>query len=330
MTPEIESKLRAYATELIRGYSEALDKNYPAVTRKIREIGFGPSFFPLYRRELGTDVALAVLSTDSDFYMFFIEAPDSVIEIFTVPRDADGFDQDWTSSTPDDKRLERVKDYLGIADRPTLLPVNLPGISFLSLDADYIAQQGYGHGNTFGNQAGARAERELPRLLESSQKAEQQAPSARATGNSGVQRFQCKRGGQEFEKLWREVLAFYGWRPKKIRIPGEENDFTAIYQGLHILGEVRWFNEPMNGGKMREFLGKLDPRPQTIGLFISHSGLDKGAWSVVRRAVNSKTVVVFEMREIEAVLVQRTDPAAIFDEGLRNTYDYIFEQHHDQ
>jgi hypothetical protein len=86
----------------------------------------------------------------------------------------------------------------------------------------------------------------------------------------------------------------------------------------------------MNGGKMREFLGKLDPRPQTIGLFISYSGLDRGAWSVVRRAVNSKTVVIFEMREIEAVLVQRADPAAIFDEGLRNAYDYIFEQHHDQ
>jgi hypothetical protein len=330
VTPEIESKLRAYATELIRGYSEALDKNYPAVTREIRKIGFGSSFFPLYRRELGKDVALAVLSTDGDFYMFLVEALDSVIDIFTVPRDAHGFDQDWTSSTPYDKRVERVKDYLGIANRPTLLPVNIPGTSFLSFEAHYIAQQGYGHGNAFGNQAGARAERELPRLLESSQKAEQQAAFGESYRELRSSALSAQARGQEFEKLWREVLAFYGWRPKKIRIPGEENDFTAIYQGLHILGEVRWFNEPMNGGKMREFLGKLDPRPQTIGLFISYSGLDRGAWSVVRRAVNSKTVVIFEMREIEAVLVQRADPAAIFDEGLRNAYDYIFEQHHDQ
>jgi restriction endonuclease Mrr len=95
------------------------------------------------------------------------------------------------------------------------------------------------------------------------------------------------------------------------------------------LGEVRWFNDPMNGSKMREFLGKLDPRPQTIGLFISHSGLDEGARSVVRRAVNSKTVVVFERNEIETVLLERNDPGAIFDEGLRNAYDYIFEQHHE-
>jgi hypothetical protein len=133
--------------------------------------------------------------------------------------------------------------------------------------------------------------------------------------------------GQAFEKLWREVLTFYDWRPKKIRIPGEENDFTAIYQGLHILGEVRWFDEPMNGGKMREFLGKLDPRPQTIGLFISHSGFDEGARSVVRRAVNSKTVVLFDRKKIEAVLVEHVEPGAIFDEELRNAYDYIFEQH---
>jgi hypothetical protein len=121
------------------------------------------------------------------------------------------------------------------------------------------------------------------------------------------------------------VLDFYGWKTKKFRIPGEENDFTAIYQGLHILGEVRWFNEPMNGGKLREFLGKLDPRPQTIGLFISHSGLDEGARSVVRRAVNSKTVVVFGRKEIEDVILERNDPGAIFEEELRKVYDYVLE-----
>ena len=106
---------------------------------------------------------------------------------------------------------------------------------------------------------------------------------------------------------------------------------SAIYQGLHLLGEVRWFkeDEPMNGGKMREFLGKLDPRPQTIGLFVSHSGLDDGAWSVVRRAVNSKTVVVFDRVDIEAVLVHYADIGEIFNKKLRDAYDYIFEEGQD-
>jgi hypothetical protein len=47
----------------------------------------------------------------------------------------------------------------------------------------------------------------------------------------------------------------------------------------------------------------------------------------VRRAVNSKTVVLFGRKEIEAILVEHVDLGAIFDEGLRNAYDYLFEQH---
>ena len=73
---EIESKLKAYATELIRGYSEALENNYSYPLQKIIELGFGPSFFPLYRREPGKNVALAVLYTQYDFYMFLLDVPD--------------------------------------------------------------------------------------------------------------------------------------------------------------------------------------------------------------------------------------------------------------
>jgi hypothetical protein len=61
MTPEIERKLIGYATEFIKGYSEALDNNYPDVTREIRGIGLGNAFFPLYHRELGKGIQLAVL-----------------------------------------------------------------------------------------------------------------------------------------------------------------------------------------------------------------------------------------------------------------------------
>jgi hypothetical protein len=324
---EIESKLQAYATGFIRGYSEALDKNYVNAVQNIREMGLEPSFFPLYGREPGKNIALAVLFTDYDFYMFFLQAEGTLIKVSTAVGDAEGFGRDWTFNTPSDRRLERVREHLGITGDTTLQIVNIPGTDFMSSDASYMADQGHGHGTNFGNQAGAKAEQALPSLLESSRKAEQQAAFSERYKQLQVSTMSAQARGQEFEKLWREVLDFHGWRPKKIRIPGEENDFTAIYQGLHILGEVRWFDEPMTGGKMREFLGKLDPRPQTIGLFISHSGLDGGALSVVRRAVNSKTVVVFGRREVDAVLIEHTDPGAIFDEELRNAYDYIFEQH---
>lgn len=135
--------------------------------------------------------------------------------------------------------------------------------------------------------------------------------------------------GRKFELLWHDILDFYGWKPKKFRISGEENDFTAIYQGNHILGEVRWFDDdkPMTGSKMREFLGKLDPRPRTIGLFVSHSGFDKGAISVARRAVNTKTVVLLDKTTIEKILLGQSDPSNIFEEKLRDVYDSIFEQY---
>jgi hypothetical protein len=329
MDEPAEPKLKEYAGSFIRGYSEALDKNFPDATRKMRQMGLAHAFFPLYGRALGKNVAIAVLTTDHDFFMFFVEAKDTLIKVHSTAGDAEGFDREWTFNMPYDKRSEQAKDYLRIADSPTLQVVNVPGTSFISSDAAYMAEQGYRHGNSFGNQAGTKAERELPGLLESSQRAKQQVAFGERYKELQTSAMSAQARGQEFEKLWREVLDFYGWKPKKIRIPGEENDFTAIYQGLHILGEVRWFSVPMTGGKMREFLGKLDPRPQTIGLFISHSGLDEGAWSVVRRAVNSKTVVVFERTAIDAILLEGIDPSALFEERLRDAYDHIFEQHHE-
>lgn len=97
---EIESKLKAYATELIRGYSEALENNYSYPLQKIIELGFGPSFFPLYRREPGKNVALAVLYTQYDFYMFLLDVPDILIKVCIFAGDAEGFDNDWTFNTP--------------------------------------------------------------------------------------------------------------------------------------------------------------------------------------------------------------------------------------
>jgi hypothetical protein len=117
---EIESALEAYATAFIRGYSEALDKNYRDVTSKIQEMGLGSAFFPLYRREPGKNVALAVLSTDYDFYLFFLGEQDTLVRVFTLAGEAEGLDREWTHNTPYDKRVERVKDHLEITEGPVL------------------------------------------------------------------------------------------------------------------------------------------------------------------------------------------------------------------
>jgi hypothetical protein len=266
--------------------------------------------------------------------MFFLADRDKMV---TSLDDADAnpaFGRDWTFNTPAHIRMMQVRDELGISassmlrlDR-RLECVNVPGTDFVRDPIESMVLVAKSHGNTFGNQAGQRAEADLPNLLTASQRRRTQASFSERYSALLESNMSRQARGQEFEKLWREVMEFHGWHPKKIRIPGEENDFTAIYQGLHILGEVRWFKkeEPMDGRKLREFLGKLDPRPQTIGLFISHSGLDTGTWSVVRRAANSKTVVVFERTQIDRVLLEHADPAEVFDERLRDAYDYIFER----
>src|SRR5918994_2059444 len=99
---EIESKLQAYSTGYIKGYSDAVGKNYVNAVQKILEMGLESSFFPLYRREPGKNVALAVLFTDHDFYMFFIQAEGTLIKALISKEGAEEFDRDWTFNVPYD------------------------------------------------------------------------------------------------------------------------------------------------------------------------------------------------------------------------------------
>ncbi len=328
-----EARLLEYAREFIRGYSQAIDTNYPNAKTFIHEAGLNHDYFPLYGRELGVDVAISAFFTKADFYLFFLGEYGVEIKRYEdgSANDASEFSKDWTFNTPDEQRIQKIKEYLGLKEANTLRitpycdAINIAGADMMAPFMMRLGEQGYRHGTGFGNQAGARADGDLPELREMLHKTSRQAEIAAQytlLTKAGMSR---QARGIEFEKLWRDVLDFYGWKPKKIRIPGEDNDFTAIYQGLHILGEVRWFDKPMNGAKMREFLAKLDPRPQTIGLFVSRSDVDPGGMSVVRRAVNSKTVVIFGKADIEKVILEFADPGPIFDEKLRDAYDYIFE-----
>jgi hypothetical protein len=321
-----------YTREFINGYTETVDAHYAAAKTVISGAGLDHDYFPLYGRQLGVDLAIAVFYTQIDFYLFFLDEPGAeIVAARSAVADASsGFGREWVSDTPAERRIQRVREYLGVEEAAVLQPapsldaINVPGTNFIARDALDMQVEGRAHGVNFGNQAGARAESALPAVKGLLRKAASQADIARRYTRLTSSGMNPQDRGREFEKLWRDVFDSYGWQTKKVRIPGEENDFTAIYQGLHILGEVRWFSTPMNGAKMREFLAKLDPRPQTIGLFISYSGVDKGARSVARRAVNSKTVVIFSKKDIEKVM-HGSDPGPIFDEKLRAAYDYIFE-----
>lgn len=323
---EAEEKLTEYARAFIQSYCAAIDENFAATKQEILDRGLRRDLFSLYAREVGRNVALVALTTNDDFYLFFIDESGAAIKLLQQAGAAEGFGREWTFNTPYDKRVRRVMEHLGLSDDQVLDCVNVPGTNFIAASITQMLSDARHHGSGFGNRDGEKAESQLPTI-----RAAFQEDQARA----GLkQRYQAllnwtstpQSRGLALEKLWRDALAFYNWHPKKVNIAGEDNDFTAIYKGLHILGEVRWHEEPMTGSKMREFLSKLDPRPQTIGLFVSHSGLDGGAWSVIRRAVNSKTVVVFDEANIEMVLLRGIDPGGLFDEKLRDVYDYLFER----
>ena len=324
--------LLEFAREFIKSYTETIDANYPDAKAVVFDAGLERVFFPLYGRQLGVDLAIAAFYTQIDFYLFFLdESGTAIVTARSAIADrTSGFGREWTVNTPKKRRIEKAKEYLGLDEPRILRPltswdaINIPERSFIALDIVGMRVEGQSRGIRSGHQAGTYAESALPAIQEDLRRAASLADIAvryMMLKNSDMRR---QARGDAFEELWRDMLTLYGWRPKKFRISGEENDFTAIYQGLHILGEVRWFSKPMSGGKMREFLAKLDPRPQTIGLFISNSGVDKGGMSVIRRAVNTKTVVIFGRKEIESIMLG-ADPGPVFDEKLREAYDYIFE-----
>ncbi|MFE1989188.1 hypothetical protein [Streptomyces mirabilis] len=321
---DVEEKVRAYAAAYLEAYGSALDKNFPGLRGELNGLGLASSFFPLYGRQVGRDVALAVMTTPWDFYLFFLDEPESALRQWREGELAH-FNRNWTFDKLDESRQEEVQNYLGLTASEVIGVVNVPGTDFISTAAADMPFHARQHGVGHANRDAVAAKAQLPALRASADR--QDALSGLSSRYRELLTWSGtpQKRGQKFEVLWRDALAFHGWHPRKIRLSGEDNDFTAIHEGVHVLGEVRWFAVPMAGGKMREFLSKLDPRPQTVGLFVSWSGFDEGAISVARRVVATKTVVLFEKSDIEKVLLGHIDPGDLFNEKLRAVYDLLFE-----
>jgi hypothetical protein len=324
----IEERLIVFASEYIKAYTNALDKNFEDTLEILRSTNLITRYFPLYGRTLGANCSIASFIASASLQIFFFAEKHTEIRALKFDREWPEFNQRWTFDTPSYIRKGQATELLDIDPQQEIWFLDVPATNPLGLEVDdesckHIAQEA---GRNAGNEAGARAQADIPAILAGMGRANKvRGFSERYTALSSTTGSPQQRG-IDFEQLWREVMTFYGWYPKKFGVPGENNDFTAIYDGTHILAEVRWYSEQMNGGKMREFLAKLDARPRTIGLFISQSGYDNGAVAAVRRSVNSKTVVLFSRLDIEAVLLEGRDPGPIFREKVRDVYDLLFEE----
>ena len=326
------SKIVAYAGEFLRAYTEFFDKYSREVLTQASDLGVTHPLLPFYGRAVGVDTALAALYTDHDFYLYFLdEACGGLTVVVNASADQD-LDRNWTFNAPGTARGAAVVQRLGI-DMQKVIPlspgcdvVNIGGTNFLASSVETITRDAYSHGNNFAGLAATRARQAFPEIARRKGIAARLDAFSTRYEELTASTESRQVVGQRFEVLWRDVLTLYGWQPRKTRIPGEENDFTAIYRGLHVLGEVRWYREPMDGGKLREFLAKLNARPTTVGLFISQSGIDEGAVHVMQRNAGSNPVVVFAREQIDDVLIRKVDPGPTFEQLLRNVNDYLYEQ----
>lgn len=320
------ARVVTYASLFLKAYTETIDRHSPEVLRELDYLGLTRDHLPHHRLQLGDGVGIVVATAEHDFYLFFVRSTRR-----SAPRHVrlpDKFDEDWTNAVPYERRWDSVRELLELEQPEIGEPVNLPMTNFFAFNDIYLRSAAHGNGVSRAQRDAIRARERLPHLREENALRNRRQDLARRYQELGglPESMSEQVRGNQFEELWRDLLALHGWKPKKIRISGEDNDFTAIYNGLHILGEVRWFKKQMTGGKMREFLAKLDARPQTIGMFVSHSGFNKGALSVRRRSIATKTIVCFDRADIDSMLLRHGDLAGVFNEKLRDAYDSLFEE----
>lgn len=329
-----EEKAIAYAESYLEALTKTIKQYYSAEANEIVDKGYLWIYLTLYKKLLGKDLSISVFVADQDFYVFFTKPTKQQIRGFINKCGDPEFGSEWTHHTPDAVKKAKVMELLELNTSITIgEEVSIPGARFIANDINEIRRQAEGHGINRGQMYGELAQQYLPQLREMVQ-----TTSSKLSIRSRYEdlkynekkdkatKLSAQRVGHEFESLWRDLLNMYGWQARKITIKGEGNDFTAIFDGHHILGEVRWEKSPLNGEAIDAFSGKLAPRPQTIGLIISYAGFNEGAYSAARRLVASgRTIVFFNREQIEKIIVSLIDPGEIFSIELRNVYDYLFE-----
>ncbi len=322
---EIKQDSMDVGEKYLEGYNQTINTHYSDILSDLDVLGQKSTLLPLHGLRHGHDVSFRVLATDAEFNLFFVRGGQDQVYITLETGE---LDRNWHTATPDEIRYQQILDRLKLTKSSIIYQLCYPGTPFITSDRQSVLDNARHSGGRSAQTAGSIARSRLPQLKEAHDKnlqfenISQQYQTLKTQKGLNVQE-----RGRRFEVLVREFLNYYGWKARKIRIPGEEDDFTAIYQTNHILGEVRWYNDdkPMTGANVREFIAKLDPRPTTIGLMISQSGFDKGADAVARRSVNSKTVVFFDSEDIDSMFVSHRNPGELLDDKLRDIYDHVFE-----
>lgn len=328
----LEANAVVYAEAYLQEFTKTLDKFYPEQVKEMQTLGYYIPSFSLYKKGI-KDVSLKVFISTYDFNIFFLKRTNKDIEIFNHIEDPK-YNKEWTFSTPEDIRHEEISKLLGIDPLRVWGKVSVPGISRYLLDPTRFISDSKEHGNIHGVKCGKTLIRWLPRFKE------QDTHTRTLLGFTTrykqlIAIFEKKNKttkealgiGHQFEALWRDVLNYWDWQARKIEIDGEKDDFTAMYRGNHIVGECRWVNKEQDADEVRAFAEKLNPRARSIGLMVAYSGFNERAISQARRSVQSgKTIVLFNKKQIDRIIISLVDPNEIMDRELRDVLDFLYEK----
>jgi hypothetical protein len=123
--------------------------------------------------------------------------------------------------------------------------------------------------------------------------------------------------GQEFQKLFAEVVEKYGWSQEEgIHTSHEEMDVVICQGREYYLIECKWEKDPIEAGVIRELYGKLGNRVGVQGIAVSMSGFSEGAVKQVNDYKNERIILLFGPGDVHSMIFERIP----FDELLNQKF----------
>lgn len=327
---EVKRKLQVYMSAFLESYQRIVDERYQGIISQRDNLGRNMDLLmmPFHGRQLGNNTALSVLYSEDRTYIYSLVRKNEDFERVVWASEVTEFQTETFKYDRQDIKENKVREYLGVAAEPLgAISAHLLFIGQVtSFDDEDLVRAGKDHGAARAHNDARDADRLLSRIrplgqaLKERQSFKQEFIGLQSLSDGSIT---AQQRGNKFEDLVRRVLDHHGWNIKEIKKVGEQIDFTGIFEGNHILGEIKWVKKPAEAEQMRNFMARLASRPQSIGLFVSYSGYSKGALDVIRR--DSHTIVVtFDQSDIESIFLKDVNPGKLFSEKLRDRYDYSF------
>jgi hypothetical protein len=220
---EIEERLIDFASEYIHSYLDALNQNFSDTLETLKSSNLIGKYLPLYGRMVGVNCSIAVFVASASLQIFFLDEMNSAIKAWKIDLESSQFNQRWTFDTPEHIRKRQVTELLGVDPRAEIGFLSIPATNPLGLEVDdnnsykYIAQDA---GRNATNAAGTLAQVNLPTILAEVDRASRHQEFAERYAVLVSRTDSPQQRGIDFEQLWREVLTFRGWHPKKFGVSG--------------------------------------------------------------------------------------------------------------